>query len=103
LDYKMQCTRMSDEEALKLLVEGAFQTEGEALLKIIRSKQSSCQLSTYFVGRTAFYRLRQQIQREQGDKFDLGRYHEAVLDHATLPVKYLPELVRERLKRPRQD
>ena len=36
-----------------------------------------------------------------GDKFDLGRYHEAVLAHGTLPVKYLPELVRERLKKPR--
>jgi uncharacterized protein (DUF885 family) len=49
----------------------------------------------------AFYRLRQQIQREQGEKFDLGRYHEAVLDHGTLPVKYLPELVRARLNQPR--
>jgi uncharacterized protein (DUF885 family) len=58
-------------------------------------------LSTYFVGRMAFYRLRQQIQREMGEKFDLGRYHEAVLNHGTLPVKYLPELVRERLKQPR--
>src|SRR5438309_396911 len=101
LDHKMHCDHMTDEEALKLLTEGAFQTEGEALLKIIRTKQTSCQLSTYFVGRTAFYRLRQQIQREQGDNFDLGRYHEAVLAHGTLPVKYLPELVRERLKKPR--
>ena len=67
----------------------------------MRAKQSSCQLSTYFVGRMAFYRLRQEVQREQGDKFDLGRYHEAVLDHGTLPVKYLPEFVRERLRRPR--
>ena len=67
----------------------------------MRAKQSSTQLSTYFVGRTAFYRLRQAVEREQGDKFDLGRYHEAVLDHGTLPVKYLPELVRERLKKPR--
>jgi uncharacterized protein (DUF885 family) len=49
----------------------------------------------------AFYRLRQQIQRETGDKFDLGRYHEAVLAHGTLPVKYLPELVRARLAQPR--
>jgi uncharacterized protein (DUF885 family) len=101
LDYKMHCDNMSDEEALKLLTEGAFQTEGEALLKIIRAKQSSCQLSTYFVGRIAFYRLRQQIEREQGERFDLSRYHEAVLAHGTLPVKYLPELVRERLKSPR--
>jgi uncharacterized protein (DUF885 family) len=101
LDHKMHCTQMTDAEAFKLLTEGAFQTEGEALGKIIRAKQSSCQLTTYFAGRTAFYRLRQQIQREQGERFQLGRYHEAVLDNGTLPVKYLPELVRERLAKPR--
>jgi len=101
LDHKMHCDTLTDEEAQKFLMERVFQSEGEAVGKIIRAKQSSCQLSTYFVGRTAFYRLRQQIERELGDQFDLGRYHEAVLDHGTLPVKYLPELVRERLKYPR--
>jgi uncharacterized protein (DUF885 family) len=98
LDHRMHCTDFSDEEALKLLVDGAYQTEGEALKKVVRAKQSSCQLSTYFVGRTAFYRLRQQVQREQGERFDLARFHEACLEHGTLPVKYLPELVRERLR-----
>ncbi len=101
LDSRMHCTGMTDEQALAFLTERAFQSEGEAVGKIIRAKQSSCQLSTYFVGRMAFYRLRQQVQREQGDKFELGRFHEAVLDHGTLPVKYLPDLVRERLKQPR--
>jgi uncharacterized protein (DUF885 family) len=101
LDHRMHCTNMSDKEAFKFLTERAFQSEGEALGKIVRSKQSSCQLSTYFVGRMSFYRLRQDVQREMGDKFELGRYHEAVLDHGTLPVKYLPELVRERLKKER--
>ncbi len=101
LDHKMHCTNMSDAEALAFLTQRAFQSEGEAVAKILRAKLSSCQLSTYFVGRMAFYRLRQQIQREMGDKFHLGRYHEAVLAHGTLPVKYLPELVRERLKQPR--
>jgi uncharacterized protein (DUF885 family) len=51
------------------------------------------QLSTYFVGRMAHYRLHQQIERELGDKFDLARYHQAVLAHGSVPVKYLPELV----------
>lgn len=101
LDHKMHCSGMTDEQALELLMGRAFQSEGEAVGKIIRSKQSSCQLSTYFVGRMAFYRLRQKVEREMGDKFDLGRFHEAVLAHGTLPVKYLPELVRERLKQPR--
>lgn len=101
LDYKMHCTAMSDEEAMRLLVDGAFQSEGEAKLKIVRAKQSSVQLSTYFVGRMAHYRLRQSIQRELGDAFSLGRYHEAVMSIGSVPPKYLPELVRLRLAQPR--
>jgi uncharacterized protein (DUF885 family) len=101
LDYKMHCTDYSDKEALEFLTKRVFQTEAEAVGKVIRAKLSSCQLSTYFVGRTAFYQLRQKIEREQGDQFHLGRYHEAVLDHGSLPVKYLPEVVPERLKKPR--
>jgi uncharacterized protein (DUF885 family) len=97
LDHKMHCTTMTDEEAFQFLTEEAFQSEGEARLKIIRAKQSSVQLSTYFVGRMAHYRLRQAMQREMGDRFQLGRYHEAVLAHGAVPVKYLPELVRQEL------
>jgi uncharacterized protein (DUF885 family) len=94
LDYRMHCTSMTDEEALSLLVDRGFQTVGEATGKIQRAKQSSCQLSTYFVGRTAFYRLRQNVQRQRGSEFNLGKYHEEVLLQGTLPVKYLPELVK---------
>jgi uncharacterized protein (DUF885 family) len=101
LDHNMHCANLSDEDALKFLMDDAFQSEGEARLKVIRAKQSSAQLSTYFVGRMAHYRLRQSIERELGDRFDLGRFHEAVLFPGSVPVKYLPELVRARLGRPR--
>ena len=101
LDHKMHCAGMTDEQAMDLLVNQAFQSEGEARLKVIRSKQSSVQLSTYFTGRMAHYRLRQSVARELGARFDLGRYHEAVLEPGPVPVKFLPELVRERLTRPR--
>jgi len=101
LDHKMHCAAMTDDEALHFLMIGAFQSEGEARLKIVRAKQSSTQLSTYFVGRMAHDRLRQTIQRELGDRFELGRYHEAVIDHGSVPTKYLPQLVRERLQKPR--
>ncbi|MGL4420801.1 MAG: DUF885 domain-containing protein [Gemmataceae bacterium] len=94
LDHRMHCTEYSDEEARKLLMDRGFQTEGEALGKIQRAKQSSTQLSTYFVGRMAFYKLRQSVQRSRGAAFDLGKYHEEVLSHGTLPVKYLPLLVK---------
>ena len=94
LDNKMHSTNMTDDEALRLLVDRGFQTEAEAIGKIQRAKQSSCQLSTYFVGRTAFYRLRQSVQRNRGDAFNMGKYHEETLSHGTLPVKYLAELVK---------
>ncbi len=97
LDHRMHCGGLTDAEALELLVGRAFQTEGEALPKIIRAKQSSCQLSTYFVGRTAMVRLRQSMQRELGDRFSLGRYHEAVLSAGSVPVRHLPGLVRTAL------
>jgi uncharacterized protein (DUF885 family) len=101
LDFRMHCTELSDEEAMEFLMQEAFQSEGEAKLKVIRAKQSSVQLSTYFVGRMAHYRLRQTIERELGDKFELGRYHEAVISIGSVPPKYLPELVRRRLSEPR--
>jgi uncharacterized protein (DUF885 family) len=93
----MHCCGMTDDEALAFLTGRAFQSEGEARLKIIRAKQSSCQLSTYFVGRTAMMRLRAAIQRELGPKFRLARFHEAVLQQGSVPVKYLPALVRVEL------
>jgi uncharacterized protein (DUF885 family) len=101
LDYRMHCTNMTDEEALAFLVMRAYQSEAEAILKIIRAKQSSCQLSTYFVGRMAFHRLWLRLRRELGEGFELGRFHEAALVHGTLPVKYLAELVPARLQKAR--
>lgn len=100
LDYRMHCEDLSDEDALALMVNESFQSEGEARLKLIRSKQSSVQLSTYFTGRMAHYKLRQQAQRELGDQFNLARYHEAVLRPGAVPMRHLPALVRAELGLP---
>lgn len=94
LDHRMHCTEFRDEEALRFLTVEAFQSEGEALLKIIRAKQSSVQLSSYFVGRLAFDHVRRSVQRQQGAEFDLPAFHAALLHEGSLPVKYLLETTR---------
>ncbi len=99
LDQGLHGGNLDEAAALRFLCDEAFQSDGEARLKIVRAKQSSVQLSSYFVGRMAFARLRQEIQREQGDAFDLGRFHDVVLRQGSVPVKYLPELVRAGLRR----
>ena len=93
LDHRMHAGDMTDEEAFQFLTRDAFQSEEEARQKIVRAKQTSVQLSTYFVGRMAMQRLRDQTQREQGASFNLQKYHEAVLNQGSVPTKYLPELV----------
>jgi len=100
LDHRMHCENLSDEAAMDLLVKQSFQSEGEARLKVIRAKQSSVQLSTYFTGRMAHYQLRQQVQRELGDRFHLARYHEAVLAPGAVPMRHLVPLVRTQLGLP---
>ena len=64
----------------------------------MRAKQTSTQLSTYFVGRVAHVRMRERMQRELGEAFSLARYLEAVLSQGSVPMNYLPELVRATLR-----
>jgi uncharacterized protein (DUF885 family) len=98
LDHKLHCLNMSDDDAIRLMVDGAFQSGEEARLKLIRAKQTSTQLSTYFVGRMGHVRLREQVQRDLGDRFNLARYHETVLNEGSVPMKFLPDLVKAKLK-----
>jgi hypothetical protein len=37
------------------------------------------------------------MERELSDKFDLSKYHEAVLEPGAVSVKYLPEIVGAKL------
>lgn len=97
LDNNMHSGDWNETQALRFMVDKAFQSEGEALGKVVRSKQSPCQLSTYFVGRTAMHRLRQKVQTAQGDKFALLPYYQAVLEVGAVPVRFLPQLVEARL------
>ena len=97
LDQGMHCEQWTDEKALRFLVDDAFQSEGEAFGKITRAKQSSCQLSTYFVGRTAMHELRKATETRLGRKFNLKTYHHAVLGVGAVPVKHLEVLIQAAL------
>jgi uncharacterized protein (DUF885 family) len=51
----------------------------------------------------AFARLRQHVQREQGDAFSLRRFHQALLEAGSVPVRFLSECVRARLNEERHE
>jgi uncharacterized protein (DUF885 family) len=94
LDVRLQTKGMTDQEALRLMTDGAFQEQEEATGKLQRAKLSSAQLPTYFVGYRDWMRLRSGLQTDQGAAFSLKQFHEAALHAGAVPLPVLSRLLR---------
>lgn len=93
LDYSVHVLGMSREEALKLLMEDAFQQKQEAENKWNRVSLTQVQLTSYFTGFTEIYELREEMKKKQGDKFNVKAFNEKLLSYGSAPVKYIRELM----------
>jgi hypothetical protein len=47
------------------------------------------------VGELELFRMRDEVQRRMGEKFDLRAFHDAVLAHGAVPLSSLERLLRE--------
>jgi uncharacterized protein (DUF885 family) len=96
LDNSIHAGTMNEDEAIALMVEKSYQEEGEARLKWVRAQVSSTQLSTYFAGAQAWFRVRAEAEeraRAAGQPFDMAAFHDAALSHGAPPVHELPRLL----------
>jgi uncharacterized protein (DUF885 family) len=93
LDVRLQTKSMTDQEALTLMTDDAFQEREEATGKLQRAKLSSAQLPTYFVGYYDWMRLRSRMQAKQGASFNLKQFHETALAAGALPLPVLARLL----------
>ena len=93
LDVKMQTMGMTDEQAMDLMTNDAFQTQAEAQGKLLRAKLSSTQLPTYYVGLREWFSVRKEYEAKAGEHFDMLKFHDLVLDQGALPVPVVGKLV----------
>lgn len=93
LDIRMQTMGMTDDDAMRFMMDDAFQTRAEAEGKLQRAKLSSTQLPTYFVGTTEWWRLRKAYETAKGKDFTLAEFHDRALDEGALPVPWLKDLL----------
>ena len=91
LDQSIHAGKMTEQEALELMMKEGFQQEGEAVAKWKRARLTSAQLSTYFVGMSEMQELRDKAQAKAGKKFDLKKYHNQILSFGSPPAKYVKE------------
>ncbi len=93
LDSAVHTRDMSREEALRLLVEDAFQEEREAVAKWKRAQLTSAQMCEYFVGYTEVSRIRREAESRLGDRFDLRTFHDRLLRHGSPPPQFVRALL----------
>jgi len=93
LDQSIHAGKMSEQEALTLMMKEGFQQEGEAVAKWKRARLTSAQLSTYFVGVSEHLDLRERAKAKAGASFDLKKYNDSVLSFGSPPAKYVRELM----------
>jgi uncharacterized protein (DUF885 family) len=99
LDYSVHTKNMSQEEAMNLLINEAFQQKTEAEGKWKRVSVTQVQLCCYFTGYTEIYDFREELKKQMGDKFDLKKFHEKFLSYGSAPVKYIKELMLAEMKK----
>jgi uncharacterized protein (DUF885 family) len=95
VDTGIHAKRWSREQATDYMV----QTTGYARPRSQREVERYCtmigQACSYKVGHTAWTRARAEAQRTLGDRFDLKRFHEVLLEGA-MPLSILERRIRER-------
>jgi uncharacterized protein (DUF885 family) len=97
LDIRMQSMNMTDDEAIALMENKAFQTHAEAVGKLRRAKLTAGQLITYYVGYHQWIEFRDRYQKAAGTGFDLKAFNDTALDEGPLPIPVLEPLMMSRL------
>ncbi|MFC5576576.1 DUF885 domain-containing protein [Lysobacter niabensis] len=93
LDQAIHVDGMSRDDAMKLMTVTTFQQEREAAGKWVRAQLTSAQLPTYFVGYSEHLDLRNEVQKREGDKFNLKAFHDKLLSYGSPPVRFASELM----------
>ena len=93
LDYSVHVKNWSEQDAMHLLVDEAFQQQAEAAGKWKRVSVSSVQLTSYFTGYKEIYDLREAVKQQEGQQFNLKAFNEKFLSFGNSPVKYIREMM----------
>lgn len=93
IDYSIQVKNMSQEEAIDLMINEAFQEQAEADGKWRRATLSQVQLTSYFTGYSEIYDLREDVKANMGDDFNLTDFHNQFLSYGSAPVPIIRKMM----------
>jgi uncharacterized protein (DUF885 family) len=87
IDHDIHAGTMDEKTALALMMNEAFQEEGEAVGKWKRARLTSAQLTTYYYGFTEMMSLRAELDKAPG--FTERAYHDRILSFGSPSMRHL--------------
>jgi uncharacterized protein (DUF885 family) len=93
LDIRLQTNRMTDQEALDLMMLQTFQEKEEATAKLQRAKLSSAQLPMYLLGWRGWIRVREQYKQSKGAAYKLSDFNERAIREGAAPLPQIAKLL----------
>jgi len=93
IDQKIHTAGMTEQEAMRFMMEEGFQEEGEAAGKWRRAVMSSAQLSTYYVGYMEVSDIRRDMEAKAKGRIELRLLHDAMLSFSAPAPKYVREML----------
>jgi len=97
VDTGLHALGWSRQQAIDYMVANSPLTEGVCRPEVDRYICVPGQATSYMVGRLEIERIRHRAEQRQGDRFDVRRFHSAVLDGGSLPLGVLDRVVAARL------
>jgi uncharacterized protein (DUF885 family) len=86
LDAQLHTGRIGVDDAVEFLVREAMLERPNAVAEVKRYALTPTQPMSYVVGKQELLRLRENVRRRLGERFDLHDFHGAVLRAGALPV-----------------
>ncbi|MEO3408087.1 DUF885 domain-containing protein [Mucilaginibacter sp. CAU 1740] len=93
LDVALNYYGWTDEQALAFWKKNIRGQDDIAMREIARIRRWPAQVVTYKYGALQILHWREELQKQQGAKFDIRDFHSRVLDHGSLPLFMVKENV----------
>ena len=98
IDVGLHVDGMSFEDAVNLMLEHTKLERGAAEGEVRRYTQTPTQPLSYLMGMLMIQDLRNEHQKVQGNRFQIGTFHDAVLGYGSIPVKLIRDSMLAKLK-----
>jgi uncharacterized protein (DUF885 family) len=85
---RMHTQGMTVDQAAKFFEANAYQTPHNAMVEALRGTGDPGYLR-YQLGKLMILKLREDVRQKQGAAFDLGKFHDALLEQGAVPIKLI--------------